>query len=289
MKRLGLILTLLTTLFSVCMAQRRITPVTPPDPSAALHKKNEVKPSNEVDRSNLIESFDSKGNIVLVDTITGTEWVDSTAIRKVGYKYSRLHAVTIGLDVWDPVMRLTGQKYGIATLWGEISFHNRFKPVFEIGFSTAKDKPDGMNFTFRSPIAPYFKIGMNYNFLYNSNPDYQIYALARYGFTCYSYSLTDVAVADDYWGEQIPVDFPSRNTTAGFFELGLGVKVKIAGPLSLGWTAKFHGFLHETKSPEGEPMIIPGYGKRNSTITGGFSVMYTFGIGKQTEDTLVIE
>ena len=286
MKRLILVFAFVLTLIAGGMAQRRITPVT--EPQSRNNTATKPKADTATDKSRLVESIDQKGNIVLVDTVTGTEWVDSTAIRKVGYTYPRLHALTVGIDVWDPVMRIIGQKYGIASIWGEISLHNRFKPAFEIGFSTARETPAGMNFTYRSPVAPYFKIGMNYNFLYNSNPDYQIYALARYGFTYYSYSLTDVAVADDYWGENIPVDFPSRNTTAGYFELGIGIKVKIAGPLSLGWTAKFHGLLHESKSPDGDSMIIPGYGKRNSTITGGFSVMYTFGLGRPT-DTPAVE
>lgn len=277
MKRLLVLLSAIVIACTSVVAQRRITPVTPSTPSTSTS----TSPSTPSTPSSIAHYHDDNGNIVLVDTVTGVEWVDTTAMRRPGYVYPRLNGVTVGVDIWDPVMRALGQKFGGAAVMGEVSFHNRFAPVFEFGLSTTRDTPEAMNFTYTSPLAPYFKIGLNYNFLYNNNSDYQLYALARYGFTHFSYSLTDVTVDDAYWGEQVPVDFPPRNVTAGYYELGLGVKVKIVGRLSMGWMAKFHGILHQTKSTTGEPMVIPGYGKNKGSITGGFLIMYTFDVNKR--------
>ena len=71
-------------------------------------------------------------------------------------------------------MRAFGQKFGGADAWVELSLHNRYKPVFEVGIGTAKNTPSGMNFTYTSPASVYFRIGANYNFLVNM----QVYAMA---------------------------------------------------------------------------------------------------------------
>ena len=44
----------------------------------------------------------------------------------------------------------------------------------------------------------------------------------------------------------------------------------------------YHSILHESKSAYGNPMYIPGYGKRNGAISGNFSIMYTIPINKKT-------
>lgn len=70
------------------------------------------------------------GFMVYVDSITGDEWIDSTVISRVPkMEYPLFHALTVGVNVWDPVMRAFGQKYGIADAWVELSLHNRYKPV----------------------------------------------------------------------------------------------------------------------------------------------------------------
>ena len=260
-------------------AQRRVTPVTPATgtPAATTGKV-------EIDRSRLAEKHDANGNVILVDTVTGKEFVDSTAmIPMTKMIYPLMHAVTVGVNVWDPLMRMFGQKYGVADVWAELSIHNRYKPVFEAGLGMIDDTPSGNNYTFKSPMAPYFKIGMNYNFLYNSTPDYQVYAGVRYGFTSYSWKVENVTVNDQYWDEtsHITID-PGKRSSAGYFELVAGIKVKIWSNWSLGWALRYHTILHETTTPVGHSMYIPGYGKRNGAITGSFSIMYTLPLNKNS-------
>lgn len=260
-------------------AQRRITPVE--NPSTPV-KKKEIK--EEFDRSRLAERRDAAGNIVLIDTVTGTEFIDSTAIAaKKGNIYPLLNGVTVGVDVWDPVMRILGQQYGGIGFWGEVSLHNRFMPVFEFGLSSASISPDAMNYTYHSSLAPYFKLGLNYNVFYNSNPDYQLRVGLRYGFTPFSYTVEGVTTSSgDYWGDTAPVNFPSQSTTAGYFEFVLSIKVKIIRNISLGWSAKYHSIAHGGKTPIGESMYIPGFGKRGNALTGAFSVMYTLPLNKKS-------
>lgn len=259
-------------------AQRRINPVTPPP--ATTGTKKEVK-KEEVDKSRLAETRDSKGNVVLVDTVTGSEYIDSTGIvPPVGNIYPLMHAVTVGVDVWDPVMKILGTEYGGISFWGELSLHNRFKPIFEFGMSSADIKPDGMNYTFKSPMAPFFKLGMNYNIFYNSNPAYQLLFGIRYAFTPYKWSIENALPNGEYWPAE-PFSIPDQSATTGYLELVASIKVQIFKNISLGWQLKYHSILHESKNQYGKPMYIPGFGKRGTPIAGGFSVMYTLPLNKK--------
>lgn len=267
------------------VAQRRINPVTPP-PAIGI-KKSQKK--QEFDKSRLEERKDIHGNIILVDTVTGSEYIDSTAISApVGNIYPLFHAVTIGVDIWDPVMRLIGTEYGGIGFWGELSLHNRFKPIFELGVSTADISPDNLNYTFKSPMAPYFKIGCNYNILYNSNPDYQLLFGLRYGFTPFNFTVENISSNNDYWDNPL-FDIPKQSATVGYYEIVASIKVRLFKNVSAGWAIKYHTVLHESKCTYGEPMYIPGYGKRNNRITGSFSIMYTLPLNKKTAPTVHTE
>ncbi|MEF2644477.1 MAG: DUF6048 family protein [Paramuribaculum sp.] len=270
------------------MSQRKITPVRPkPSTTQPVNTPQKV----EDPKANLAEMLDAQGNVVLVDTITGKEWVDSTANDKElkRMKYPLLESVSVGLNIWDPVMRLLGQHYGGADVWAELSLHNRYKPVVEFGLGACNDTPDGQNYTFKTKLAPYFRLGMNYNMFFNNTPAYQLNVGVRYGFTTFNYSVENIDITNDYWGEQETIEIPSQHCTAGFFEFIAGVRVKIAGPISLGWNVKYHALLHESNSPQGKPMYIPGYGKRGGSFSGSFSIIYTLPLNKSEEPAVITQ
>lgn len=258
--------------------RRRISPVQ--TQAAQTQAINET--ANDTSRINAkiraaagMTYVNDNGFTVYVDTITGEEWIDSTAITRLPkMEYPLLHSLSVGLNIWDPAMRALGQHYGLADAWVELSLYNRFKPIFEMGLGTAKHTPSGMNFTYHSPTSVYFRLGANYNFFYNSDPDYSLFAGVRYGFSPFSFSLSDVTVNSPYWGETAKFDIPSQNVTAGWFELTLGLRVKLWGPISAGWSFRYKSIIHESKTSYGKPWYIPGYGTRNS-IGGSFSIVYT--------------
>lgn len=154
-------------------------------------------------------------------------------------------------------------------------------PFFAVGVGSINETPVDKNFTFKTPVAPYFKLGASYNFFYNSNPDYRLQAGLRYGFSTYKWSVLDVTVDEGYWDLPSGYSLNDLSHTAGYIEVTFGIKVKIAGNFSAGWTLVYHSVLHESKSPYGNPMYIPGYGKRNGAFTGNFSLMYTIPINKK--------
>ncbi|MCM1029257.1 MAG: DUF6048 family protein [Pseudoflavonifractor sp.] len=258
-------------------AQRRVNPVKPANPG----QKIVVAKPKEIDRTRLAERLDAQGNIILVDTVTGLEFVDSAAMaHRPRNLYPRWQALDIGVDIWDPVMRLLGQDYGLGSAFVRLSVHNRFFPLVEVGLGKANITPDGSNFTFKSPISPFFKIGAEYNVFYNNNPSYAFLVGLRYGFTPFKWSVDDVSVPGTYWDDPSTFTIPSQSYTAGFLEVSLGVKVKLIGPLSAGWQFKFRSIIHESNNPHGEPMYIPGFGKRGSPVSAAFSLIYTIPLNK---------
>lgn len=266
-------------------AQRRITPVGVPSAGTSYREKTDsVRPAG------VVEQLDAKGNTILVDTITGREYIDSTAIKAPPKMiYPTINGLQVGVNLWDAALRIFGQHYGLGGVWAALSIHNRYFPFFEAGIGMANVTPSNSNFTFKTPMAPYFKIGANYNFLYNSSEAYQLYAGLRYGFTPYRYSIDNVTVDDGYWDTSTTFSIPRRSATAGYVELLLGLNVKIVKNLSLGWAVGFHWIAHESKSPYGRPMYIPGYGTRSSQLTGNLMITYTLPLNKKRAVSVDIE
>ena len=288
MKKLISLLILLLVTTSASVAQRRITPVKTPDKTKVTNAADDAKRKKNESTipASVIHYQDPNGNDIMIDTLTGKEFVDSIAIADAakvkGRIYPRLFSVTAGIDIWDPVMRCLGQRYGGASVWGELSLHNWIKPIVELGFGSANSTPDGNNFTYKSAMAPFFKLGVNYNFYYNSNPDYQLMVGLRYGTTHFNYEV-QADYNNSYWQENMVFAVPKQTSTAGYGELSLGIKVLVWRNISMGWTLKYHFLLHESAATYGKPWYIPGYGSRNGALTGGFSIMYTIPLTKKQE------
>ncbi len=272
--RLLILLTVAVAAVQTAFARRQITPVQPGTPPPVVSAT-----PRQPDMSKLAHFQDENGNVVLVDTVTGTEYPDTLLPAPPKMVYPLVHSLTVGVNIWDAAMRAFGQKFGIGDASVAIGFHNRYFPTVEAGVSTANDTPSGLNFTYRSPLAPYFKIGADYNFFYNSNAAYRLMAGVRYGITSFRYSYTDIALDEGYWQRPFMFDIPTQTSTTGYLEIMLSIRVRIAGPLLMGWAFKYHTILHSSAAAYGDPMVVPGYGKRAGAITGAFSIFYSFTLG----------
>lgn len=266
-------------------AQRRVTPVKAGSRNITGVNENKHE-TDSLDRSRLVEIVNDEGRKVLVDTVTGKELTDSAGLmpqqgRVPRMIYPPVYSASVGVDLWDPLMRIFGQSYGVVGFSAELNLHNRYIPVIEAGLGAASSTPAHQNYTYHSPLSPWFRIGANYNFLYNSNPDYQFVAGLRLGYSHFSYELRDVTINDGYWGEDREVNFPRQTSSATYLNVLFGLRVKIWRAVSMGWNVRFRALLHETEQPGGKPWYIPGYGSRNGIITGSFSVFYTFSLDRR--------
>lgn len=273
-------------------AQRRVTPIQNPDntPKQTDTKKKEKEATMKLADGtevtarpeSVVEMRDINGRIVLVDTISGVEYRDTILTQAPKLIYPFAEAVSIGVNLWDPIMRAIGQKYGLIGFWGEFSIHNWFKPYVEVGFGMADNTPKDGNFTYKSSISPYMKIGLNYNFLYNSNPDYTVYLGLRYGISHFGYEIKNVSVNQGYWDERQTMNISKQTATAGYAEFLVGLKVMIIKNFYLGWEIKAHTLLHKGSHKNGNPWYIPGYGTDPSLFTGSFSLSYRLSLAKKS-------
>lgn len=293
MRRLPLILALLLSLGLWARTPRTVTPVNPVSSRPVASPKEKVKkltPEEEAEArrpKSVVEHTDDQGHTFWLDTISGNEWVDSMALAQtkvIGNIYPLWDAVSVGVDLWPTLGRAFGQHHGLVGVWGRLSLHNRYFPVLELGLGSAAKTPSGMNYSYKSPVAPYVKLGMDYNFFYNSNPDYQVFASVRYGLTRFKYSVYDVTVTDSYWGETFHPEFPEQTTLTGYLEIGAGIQVKIWGPISAGWSIKYHRILHHSAETYGAPWAVPGFGGRDGELGVSLSLIYTIPLHEPIPD-----
>ena len=249
------------------VAQRRITPVKPSTNKVMTSKENDAK----------IAELKQKGLVMVGDTIlpdTVAAMMNDT-IKITRMKYPLLTSVTIGANVWDPVMRLLGQKYGGIDFSAELSLWNRIVPIVELGIGSANNTPEEKNYTYKGDMALYGKIGCGYNFKYNNKPDYMALVGFRLGYSNFKYSINDISINNSYWQENNSLNIDGLKSHALWGELVVAMHIKLYKNWSAGWTLKYHFLFNYKSNPSGDPWYIPGYGTRGSAISAGMSIYYT--------------
>lgn len=183
--------------------------------------------------------------------------------------YPLWNGMTLGVEFLDPLLMACGQSYGSYGVTLSASLHNWFFPTVEVGLGQARHKPENGAYRFVSKPGPYVKLGINYNFLYKSNPAYQAFLGLRAGWSHVSYRLEglphQVAETDEE-GNTTLVEAPPGPTIGGqkahalFGEVFFGIKVRIAGPFSLGWGAGLRFPFKKSGGGESEAWFFPGLG-----------------------------
>ena len=92
---------------------------------------------------------------------------------------------TIGVDIFGLGSKIFGGDITSTEISVEVNLKNRYVPVAEIGYGTTDTTDDGTNIHYKAS-APYFRIGMNYNFFFKKPylPGF-LYGGIRYGFTSF--------------------------------------------------------------------------------------------------------
>ena len=265
------ILTLLFVMASgVLFAQKKITPVDkdpnkPQQPSLHYYDKH----GDPLDEPVLFMSE--------LDTVT------SSMPRPV---YPLLYSANIGFNFFDGVLSLLGQKHSSYDVQASLSLYNWFEPTIELGIGFADNQPETSNFHYKGKPSFYGKFGFNYNFMYKSNPDYQVYLGIRFGYTSFNYSVTDIRINSDYWGQSNNFSITNQHSDSFYGQALAGLKVKIWKWFSLGWSMRY-GFQMKQKLPaNSNPWFIPGYG--TGALSATFSLIYTIPIHTQRREDPVI-
>lgn len=265
-----LLLLALFSTFSVVAQTRRANPVKE-NYNTVLRTdvKNQKKPP-----------FTKKVPGLKADTIIRDTLFIAVDTTKKQFSYPKLNGIIIGANVWDPIMRVFGQNYGGIGFSAEVSLRNKIFPHIEVGVGMADNTPEDMNFTYKGLVSPYFKVGARYNFLGDKSSDYQVLAGFNLGYSPFRYNIENISISSDYWGDPATTSITGLKASALWGEVSLSLRVKIAGNVSMGWSAIYHTILSEKTNPQATAWYIPGFGVRDNTFSGAFSVFYTIPFAK---------
>lgn len=261
---LSILLLLACTLCA--QAQRTVTPV----------ESKEGKPKQPT-----LHYYDKHGNPLEEPVLFLQEDTVTNAAQAAKPVYPALYEMDFGLNFFDGILALAGQKHGGADVYAQLSMWNWLFPTLEMGVGYGKDTPDPGNFTYTGKLSPYFKLGADYNFLYKSNPRYRVIAGLRACYSPFRFDVTDISISSDYWDQTNRFDMPGQSAHAFWGEVLAGIRVNIYKQFSLVWTMRYHFFFKAPETDNAAPWYIPGYGARNSHISATFSVIYTLPLQKK--------
>lgn len=254
------------------------TIITPRNPRKITPVDSDDEKPREV-----LHYYDKHGN-PLPEPVRFLAVLDTVTKPKPKPLYPLYNGCTLGVNFADAILWLTGQRHAGFDIWADVSLFNWIFPVIEAGVGFADYTPKKGNFTYKTSPSFYTKIGFNYNFRYKSDPAYQYFIGFRAGFSSFSYDLENVTISNDYWQETTDLSMRGLKAYAFYGEVVGGLKVKITGRFSLGWTARWHTKFKVSSKSTSTPWYIPGYG---ATSPFGFSLsaMWRFGQDKieQTE------
>lgn len=180
---------------------------------------------------------------------------------------------SVSADVVGPVMMAVGD-YGQYEAALHLNLRDRYFPAVEIGYGKADHTEETTQMTYKTS-APFFRVGVDFNVLKNKHDIYRLYAGVRYGFTSFKYDLGSPGVEDPVWGGLSPYEAKGVKCNYHWLEAGIGVDVKIAGPLHLGWSVRYKQRLSADEGSLGKSWYVPGYGK---TGTSAFGALFNISV-----------
>ncbi|MDE7116996.1 MAG: hypothetical protein K2O56_11310 [Muribaculaceae bacterium] len=223
----------------------------------------------------ILHFYDKHGN-ALAEPVRFLAVLDTVTKPKSKPVYPLFNGWTLGVNFGDAIFMAAGQKHGSFDIWADVSLHNWFFPVVEAGVGFADNKPEENNYSYTTRPSFYAKVGMNYNFMYKSDPAYQVFAGFRVGFSSFKYDVDNVTITDGYWDQTQSFSMKGLKASAVYGEILAGIKVKIVGNFSLGWNARWHMKFKVSSKSSSEPWFIPGYGA-SSPFSFSLSAIWRFG------------
>ncbi|MDE6378859.1 MAG: hypothetical protein K2L11_00185 [Muribaculaceae bacterium] len=247
----------------------------------------------------VLHYYDKHGERLDTPVLYLAELDTATAVRPKS-PYPLFNGITVGVNFADAIMSAIGQKHSSYDISAMVSLHNWFFPIVEAGIGWGNHTDNNNIFKEKAYPSMYAKVGINYNFLYKSDPAYMAYLGLRFGVAqcrwdkIYTRSESSRAfrsddeetVGDGSSEEEVKPasDEIDQRCTSIYGEILAGLKVKIVGPFSLGWTVRYRLGLHHSGGMS--PWFVPGYGTGPIGFT--FNAYLTFGQKKKKDPELPI-
>ena len=180
--------------------------------------------------------------------------------------------VAIGFDMAGAAQRVLSD-YGQYEVMARVNLHDQYFPTVEVGYGEAKHEDDVITGITYHTKAPYFRIGADVNLLKNKHTGNRVFAGLRYGFTSYKVDISRQPFPDPVWLWDTSFGVKDESCNQHWAEVLFGIEAKVAGPLHLGWSARYRRRIAHNDGVTEKTWYVPGYGTQESTRLG-----YTFNI-----------
>jgi len=184
--------------------------------------------------------------------------------------------VMIEFDIFSAAMSAINRETYSFEAAMRINLRERYFPVVEVGFAGA-NKISIHDYGFRTS-GFFTRIGLDYNMLQPNTANTAIrryfFVGGRYGFSPFSYDITNVAIDNDFWGNSVVRNFYDETTVKHWFEAVAGLRVEVLNNIYMGWSARLTVQLNRNRIGEISPWFIPGIGIQNA---GNWGFQYTIG------------
>jgi hypothetical protein len=191
-------------------------------------------------------------------------------------KMSLFQGIKIEVDVFSAAMSVINSETYSFEGNIQLNLRKKYFPIVEIGFAGA-NKTSINDFKFKTD-GVFARIGMDYNLLQPNRPDTHIHRYffigGRYGFSPFSYDITNVVIDNEYWGGSEVRNFYDINTTKHWLEVVAGLRVEVLRNIYMGWNVRLKMQLGRQKPGEVSPWFIPGIGIQS---IGNWGFNYTVG------------
>ncbi len=182
--------------------------------------------------------------------------------------------VSVSADLVGAIMKVMNSDYSQMEVAARLNFKEKYFPVFELGYGESDKEGTETGNTYKTQ-APYFRIGMDYNFTKKWQTGNRLYVGIRYAFTSFKYDVSSPGFADPVWNVEVPFVFNGLSANSHWGEVVFGLETRIWGIFHLGWNVRYKMRMSHSEAPESPPWYIPGFGKNgNSCLGGTFNIIF---------------
>lgn len=195
----------------------------------------------------------------------------------------------VGVDIYGIGSKMLGGDFMSSEISIGVNLKNKFIPTIEFGMG-GTDTWNETGIHYKSKTAPFFRIGVDYNTMAKKKEkNSYLYVGLRYAFSSFKYDVSTLPVddpiwggsignpslEDDYWGGSVPFSHLGMKGSMQWFELVVGVKVRIYKNFNMGWSVRMKYKTNASTNEYANPWYVPGYGKFKSNNMGiTYSLIY---------------
>ncbi|MCD8317604.1 MAG: DUF6048 family protein [Paraprevotella sp.] len=214
-------------------------------------------------------------SLLLPSVFHAQEKTDKPTIEDLTQKKAPLFGgVSLSAALVVVIMKSLHSDYSKMEVAAHLNFKEKYFPVFELGYGESDYEGSETGNTYHTG-APYFRIGMDYNFTKKWYTGNRLYLGVRYAFTSFKYDISSQGFSDPVWNAPVPFAYNNLAANSHWGEVVFGIETKIWGIFHLGWNVRYKLRISQSEKEQGVPWYVPGFGKYGSSCLGGtFNIIF---------------